>query len=492
MSKKKKVWIACGGAVLLGVIVFFSIRATRRDEVGVQTAKVVRKETLKAQVSASGQIRAKDYVNLQAEIVGVVTHLLVREGDRVKKGDILLKIDPIQTASQTDATRAQFEAARQDLNSQQFQISTAEHNLANSKVQLESARAQQEQAEANFLRAQSSFKRSQQMSEDGIISREEYELAQNNLKSARAQADVARKTVEQMENGIKISDNSLAQMKNSFVAAQTRLKSQEANLAQATDQLKKTTIPSPLNGVITQLVVHEGERAVPGTLNSPQATLMTISDLSVIQTELKVDETDIVSLAIGNAAKIKVDALPDLVLDGEVTEIGNSPITTSAAASQEAKDFKVIVTVKNPPDKIRPGMSCTADIVTDTRNNVLAIPIQALTIREVEVDKDGKYIEPDLSKPAKSPAVAVAQADSSKSKINKKELEGVFVINKDNRARFRPVKTGITGESEIEVKSNLQEGETIVSGSFQTLRTLKDGAFVKTESATATKAETTK
>jgi HlyD family secretion protein len=488
MSKKKKIWIACGVAVTLGLIIFFSIRATRTDQISVQTSKTSRKDSLKSQVSASGQIRAKDYVNLQAEIVGVVTELRVREGDRVKKGDILLKIDPIQTAAQNESSKAQFEAARQELQAQQFQISTADHNLSNSKVQVESARSQADQAEAGYKRAQNSFKRSQQLNEDGLISREEYEQAQLSLTAAKSQAEVARKQLEQMETQIKISENNLSQMKNSFTAAQVRLRSQEANLTQATDQLKKTTMYSALNGVVTQLVVHAGERAVPGTLNSPQATLMTISDLSVIQTELKVDETDIVSLAIGNPAKIKVDALPDLVLDGEVTEIGNSPITTSSASTQEAKDFKVIVTVKNPPDKIRPGMSCTADIITDTRTNVLAIPIQALTIREVEVDKDGKYIQPDL---AKKKSGTVAQADTSKNKINKKELEGVFVITKDNVARFRPVKTGITGESEIEVRSDLQEGEVIVSGSFQTLRTLKDGAVVKVEN-TATKAETTK
>ncbi len=487
MSKKKKIWIACGAAIALGLIIFFSIRATRKDEILVQTAKVVRKDVLKSQVSASGQIRAKDFVNLQAEIVGVVTYLPVREGDKVNKGDILAKIDPIQVSTQTDATRAQFEAARQDLRSQEFQISISENNLANARAQLDSARSQSDQAEATYLRTQASFKRSQQMSEDGLISRDEYEQAQLNLKSAKSSMDVAKKQVEQMQNQIKISENSLDQMKSSYSAAKVRLGAQEANLAQASDQLRKTTIISPLSGVITSLVVHAGERAVPGTLNSPQATLMTISDLSVIQTELKVDETDIVSLAIGNPAKIKVDALPDVVLDGEVTEIGNSPIT-SGTATQEAKDFKVIVTVKNPPDKIRPGMSCTADIITDTKQNVLAIPIQALTIREVEVDKDGKYIQPDLTK---KKTESIARADSSKTKINKKELEGVFVITKDNIARFRPVKTGITGESEIEIKSDLQEGETIVSGSFQTLRTLKDGAAVKADT-TATKADTTK
>lgn len=287
MSKKKKIWIACGAAVALGLILFFSIKATRKDEVVVQTAKVVRKDVLKSQVSASGQIRAKDFVNLQAEIVGVVTELPVREGDKVKKGDILLKIDPIQTASQTDATRAQFEASRQDLRSQEFQISTSEHNLANSRSQLEAARSQADQAEANYLRAQASFKRSQQMSEDGLISRDDYELAQLNLKAAKSGAEVAKKQAEQMDTQTKISQNSLDQMKSSYAAAKVRLGSQEANLAQANDQLKKTTIPSPLNGVITSLVVHQGERAVPGTLNSPQATLMTISDLSVIQTDLR-------------------------------------------------------------------------------------------------------------------------------------------------------------------------------------------------------------
>ncbi len=488
MSKKKKIWIACGAAVVLGLVIFFSIRATHKDVVLVQTSKVVRRDVLKSQVSASGEIRAKDYANLQAEIVGVVTDLPVHEGDKVKKGDFLLKIDPVQTSTQTDATRAQFDAARQDLRSQEFQISISEHNLANAKAQLEAARAQADQSDAAYVRAQASFRRSQQMSEDGLISRDEYEQAQLSLKTAKANADVARKQVEQMDNQIKISENSLNQMKSSYDAAKVRLGAQQANLNQATDQLRKTTITAPLSGVITSLVVHQGERAVPGTLNSPQATLMTISDLSVIQTELKVDETDIVSLAIGNSAKIKVDALPDMVLDGEVTEIGNSPITSGTSSTQEAKDFKVVVTVKNPPEKIRPGMSCTADIITDTKTNVLAIPIQALTIREVEVDKDGKYIQPDLNK---KKTETVARADSSKNKINKKELEGVFVITKDNIARFRPVKTGITGESEIEIKSDLQEGETIVSGSFQTLRTLTDGAAVKAEAA-ATKAEVTK
>ena len=489
MSKKKKIWITAGVGLALALIIYFSIRATRKDEVLVQTSTVVRKDVLKAQVSASGQIRAKEFVELQSEIAGVITDLPVREGDKVTKGDVLLKVDPIQTQAQTNSTQAQYEAALTEVRGQQFQIANAEQNLASSEAALLSARAELVQAENNLSRSRSSFQRSQQLHEEGLISREEYEQAQNNLRSVQAQFEVSKSRLAQMDTQVTVAKNNIEQMKRSYEASQTRLRSQEAQLTQATDQLRKTTIKAPLTGVITQLNCEKGERAVPGTLNSPQATLMVIADLSVIQAELKVDETDVVNLALGNIAQVKVDALPDEVFDGEVVEIGNSPIATGSAAQQEAKDFKVIVTLKMPTAKIRPGMSCTSDITTDTRNNALAIPIQALTIREVEVDKDGNYVEPDLSSPKKTEAVA--QADSSnKTKINKKELEGVFVVTKENRARFRPVKTGITGESEIEVKSNLQEGEIIVSGSFQTLRNLKDGAFVKID--TTAKTETTK
>jgi HlyD family secretion protein len=487
MSKKKKIWIACGVIVALGLIIFFSVKATRKDEVSVQSSKVIRKDVLKAQVSASGSIRAKEFVELQTEIAGVITELPVKEGDKVQKGDFLLKIDPLQTEAQRNSTRAQYEASLQDLNAQNFQILNAQQNLASAQASLASARAENVQAENNLNRTRSSFQRMQQMHEDGLISREEYEQAQNNLKSAQAQFEVSKARISQIESQVAVSANNIEQMKQSYSASQTRLKSLEANLTSATDNLRKTTLTAPLSGVITQLNVETGERAVPGVLSSPQATLMVIADLSVIQAELKVDETDIVGLAIGNPASIKVDALPDDTFEGQVSEIGNSPITTGTA-TQEAKDFKVVVTIKDPSSKIRPGMSCTGDITTEIRNNVIAIPIQALTIREVEVDENGKYIEPDLNKPQQTEAVA--QADSSKTKIKKKELEGVFVINKDNVARFRPVETGITGESEIEVKSNLQEGETIVSGSFQTLRTLKDGAAVKIE--TNTVADSTK
>jgi HlyD family secretion protein len=478
MSKKKKIWIACGAVVVLAAIVFISIKMTRKDEVLVQTSKAEIRDVLKSKVSASGEIRAKEFVDLQTEIAGVITELPVREGDSVKKGDLLLKIDPIQTAADTDATRASYDAAMSDARAQEMQILNADSNLARDEAALNAARAQLEQAKNNNTRIQATFHRKQQLHEDGLVSRDEYETAMTDAKVAKSQLDVAEANLAQAEAQVRVSKNNINQMKSSYAASLSRGKSFAANLTRATDALKKTTINSPLTGVITQLNVEKGERAVPGILSNPQATLMTIADLSVIQAELKVDETDVINVTLGDIASVKVDALPDETMEGEVTEIGNSPIkSTTGATQQEAKDFKVIVTIRKPSSKLRPGMSCTGDITTDTKNNVLTVPIQALTIREVEVDKDGKYVEPDLNK--KKPSEAVARADSPKDKAKKKELEGLFVVNKDKIARFRPVKTGITGESEIEIKTNLKEGEEIVSGSFQTLRTIKDGDRVK-------------
>jgi HlyD family secretion protein len=485
MSKAKKIWIAVGGVTVLALVIFFSINATRTDEVLVQTAKAQTREVLRSKVSASGDIKAKEFVDLQAEISGVITDLMVREGDRVEKGQVLLKIDPVQTKSAMDQVQSSYDAQMADARAQQFMIMNAENGLSRDEAALRSSRVDLDQQEANLARVQSTFNRKQQLNEDGLISREEYEQAQNDLRLAKSQFEKAKASFSQAEAQVTSSRNNIEQMKVNQAAAQHRAKSMLANLTSANDQLGKTVLKAPLSGVITQLPITKGERAVPGMMFNTQATLMTIADLSTIQAELKVDETDIVNLSIGNVAHVKVDAIPDTAFDGEVTEIGNSPINaTAAAAQQEAKDFKVVVTLKVPSSKLRPGMSCTADIITNTKNNVLAVPIQALTIREVEVDKDGKYIEPVLTKKSSS----VARADSSKDKSQKKELEGLFVI-KDKVARFRPVKTGITGDTEIEIRENLKEGEEVVSGSFQTLRTIKDGAAVKVDNSIKSLAE---
>lgn len=482
MVKGKKVWIVGGALALLAIIIVASINSSRKETVLVQTAVVKRKDVLSSKVTASGEIRAKKFVNLQSEISGIITELPVHEGDTVKKGDILLRIDPIQTDAETNVARAQYEASSAEARGQEFEILNAEVNLMRDEASLRSARSELEQAENNYARAQSSYSRQQQLFEDGLISRDTYESEQNNLKSAKSRLDIQKSSVTQIENQINIAKNNISKMKSTAAASKARLKQAEANLTKASDQSRKSNIESPLDGVITQLKKEKGERAVPGMMTNPEATIMTIADLSTIQAQLKVDETDIVNLSLGDSAQIKVDALPDVVFEGEVTEIGNSPIDSSSA-SQEAKDFKVIVTLKVPSPLLRPGMSCTGDIITETKHNVLAIPIQALTVREVEVDKDGKYHPPDLNKRQKS---GVAEASSNSESKKKKEIEGVFVVDDKKIARFRPLKTGIAGESEIEVMESLKENEVIVSGSYQTLRTIKDGASVKIDKTAKT------
>ncbi|MBN2339074.1 MAG: efflux RND transporter periplasmic adaptor subunit [Acidobacteria bacterium] len=484
MTKGKKVWIMGGAILALLVIVVASVKISRKNTVLVQTSVVKRKDVLSSKVTASGEIRAQEFVDLQSEIAGIITELPLREGAAVKKGDVLLRIDPIQTEADQASSRAQYDAALAETRAQEFLILNAEANLKRDEASLRSARAELEQAGHNFARAESSFKRKQLLHEDGLISRDDYEAAQNDFKSAQSRLEVARAQASQTESQVKVSRNNIEQSKASAEARLANARAAMASLTRAKDQLKKTTLYSPLDGVITQLNVEKGERAQPGIMSNPEATLMTIANLSVIQAELKVDETDVVNLSLGDITEVKVDALPDVVFEGEVTEIGNSPIQSSAA-SQEAKDFKVIVTLRDPSPKLRPGMSCTGDITTDVRNDLLVIPMQALTVRDVEVDKDGKYHPPDVNK--QSGRVARASG-SGEDEPEKKELEGVFVVGENGMARFRDVKTGITGESEIEVLENLKEGETIVSGSFQTLRTIKDGTFVKVDKASKTDA----
>jgi HlyD family secretion protein len=474
MSKGKKVGLIIGIIFVLVVIIVVSINSNRKNTVLVQTSEVKRKDVLSSKVTASGSIRAKEFVDLQSEIAGIITDLPVREGVSVKKGDILLRIDPIQTAADKDSSRAQYESAIAESRGQEFLIMNSEANLIRDEASLRSSRAELEQAENNFSRAQNSFKRKQALLEDGLISRDDYEIAQNDFKSAKSRLEVAKAQTAQTETQVKVARNTIEQSKASSTARIASARAAMASLTRASDQLRKTTLYSPLDGVITQLKVEKGERAQPGIMSNPEATLMTIANLSVIQAELKVDETDVVNLSLGDITQVKIDAIPDQTFEGEVTEIGNSPIQSSTS-TQEAKDFKVIVTLKNPSQKLRPGMSCTGDITTDVKKNVLTIPIQALTVRDVEVDKDGKY-NPSAVKKSGTSGV---QAVSGNKKNQKKEVEGVFVIDKSNIAHFRDIKTGITGESEIEVIDNLKEGEEIVSGSFQTLRTIKDGAAVK-------------
>ncbi len=485
MNKKKKFYLIGGGVLLMLVIILLSISSSNKNTVPVQTSKAERMDLLTSKVTASGEIIAEKYVNLQSEVAGIITEIMVKEGEEVKTGDVLLQIDPIQREADKNIAVAGYEAAVADVRNKKIDLLNAELQLKRDEASLNQQRADLIQKENNYQRELKSFKRYQSLHEDDLISHDEYEIAQNSLNSAKSILEIQKESIKQMEAQIELSKNKIEQMKLAVINAEASEKSAEARLIQAQDNAKKSTIVSPQDGIIIKLAKEKGERAVPGNQNNPEATIMEIADLSVIQAELKVDETEIVGLSLGDFAEVEVDALPDEIFKGEVTEIGNSPI--AGTSQQEAKDFKVIVTLNQPSKKLRPGLSCTSDITTETREDVLAIPIQALTIREVEVDENGKYVEPNIDEKKSEPVV---QADSnSKNKENKEELEGVFVIDEKMRARFRPIKTGITGESDIEVLENLKDGEEIITGSFQTLRTIKDGALVKITNKEESKSE---
>ncbi len=474
MSTRKKVIISSVVVVILGAVIFFSLRAGRKDAVAVETAKVARKSKLIAMVSATGEIMPKEYVELQAEISGVITDLYVKEGDHVEKGALLLRIDPVQTETELKAQEAVLSATSAEARNQQSQISVQETNVERDLTGVKVAEADLDKAKQLFTISQATFDRKQELFEDNLLSRDAYEQAKNEVVTTEAALKTAQMRLEQAEAQYRVSKMVLLQSKASYESALSRVRQQRAFLDRSQDLLSKTTIRSPLAGVITQMNVERGERAVPGTLNNPLATLMVIADLSVIEAELEVDETDIVDLELGQLAVVKVDALPDTPLKGVVTEIGNSAIQQSSG-TQEAKDFKVVVQLSEPPASLRPGLSCTGEITTATREDVLAIPIQALTIREFPVGKDGELI-----RPKKESSEAEAEANTDDSEVEKKEWEGVFRVE-DGKSMFIPVKTGIVGDTEIEILTGVKDGDTIVTGSFKTLRTLSDGDPVTAE-----------
>lgn len=473
--RTRKILIIVGVVVVLGGIIAASILSSRDNSVSVEAGRVERARNLVAMVSATGEIRPKEYVELQAEITGVINELLVREGDFVDQGSLLLKIDPIQTLAESRAQEALLEATRADARNQQAQIAVQRSNLQRDASAVRVTEAELESARQNLNLAEFNFERRQQLFEDNLISRDIYESAKTDLVNATSALTTAEMRLEQARAQYEVSRVVVEQSETSYEGALSRVRQQEELLARTRDLLSKTEIRSPLAGVITQMNVEVGERAVPGTLNNPAATLMIIANLSVIEAELRVDETDIVDLELGQQAVIKVDALPNSPLNGRVTEIGNSAIPTTS--TQEAKDFKVVVQLEDPPKSLRPGLSCTGEITTAERADVLTIPIQALTIREFEVDKDGNLIRRD---PAARRSEGSVEASPAEEKAEKKEFEGVFKIQ-DGKAVFLPVKTGIVGSTEIEVLSGLELGDEIVTGSYKTLRTIADGDRVQVD-----------
>jgi len=423
MSKKTKYGIA--GVVFLALAAVVGVSASRSGGKGVLVRiDEVSSQDLVASVTASGSVSPRTKVDLSADITGRITRLAVKDGDYVKEGQFLLQIDP-----------QQYEA----------QVQRAEAALANAQAGLAQSRANLQQAQRNLERQQ--------------------EIRKTNA------ALISTQEIEQLETQLEVN-------KALVKASEENVKQSEASLKDSRWQLSRSTIYAPMTGRVTRLNVEVGETAIMGTLNRDAATLMTIADMSILETKVKVDETDVSRISVGDSAVIQIDAFADTTFLGRVVEISNSSISrASAAATDQAIDYEVTVRILNPPADTRPDFSSTAKIITDTRMQALSIPIIALTVRENEELKSTDESAPTA---AKTPAV----------QVGKKDVEGVFVVGTDNKVTFRPVKVGIAGEKYFEVLDGLKAGEKIVGGTYQAIRELKDGQLIREQPPTpaATKA----
>jgi HlyD family secretion protein len=463
MKTWQKVGIGVGAAVVLGGIVLFSVNQANKGVVTVQTAKVAPQETLVSQVTASGEIKPTTYTNVTAQGFGRITGILVKEGDHVKKGDRLLLQENIQASADVQAQAASINSAESGV-----QAAEASHRAAQSDLLLQ---------QANLEKAKLDWERGQGLFKDGLIPKQDFDQRKTGYDAAAAQVDSSRARVLSLKA-------TLEQMRSQV--AQGR-----AVLVRTQDILHKTTYTSPINGIVSYLPERVGDYVVPGIQNSNGSFLMTLSDMSVVTAEVKVDETDIVSVKMGQDADVTIDAVPGKVFKGKVTEIGSQAVlrtsglatTQSTASNQEAKDFKVVVTISNPPGNVRPGLSTTAKIKTAEKKNVLASPIQALAVRtRKDLEEAAKNAKKD------SGVTLAAPPPPATGDPKKDEVQGVFVVN-GKKAVFRPVETGITGVTDIEVTKGLQQGDEIVVGSYKALRTLKPESNVKIDNSAPKKPE---
>jgi HlyD family secretion protein len=394
--KRKKIWFLGGGALL---VVIISLAAMRGDKGQPVQVAAVNRETITAKVSANGKVQAVAKVDISANLMGQVTRLAVKEGDLVKKGQFLMEIDPSRSRANTESLAANVEAA---------------------STELQSAEARLTQAKADFARAEANRKA-------GIIAQADFEQMRTSLTTATNTAMAARRRVEQAR----------------------------ADLRGASVNLRYSTITAPMDGVVTARRIEQGETAIIGVQNQPGTILLTISDMSKVEAELEVDEASIPNVKLGQNAKVRIDAYPNQSFDAVVTEVGGSPLLK--LSQNEATKFKVKVQMKNPPATIKPGLSAQAEIFTGSRENALAIPLQALVMKEIK-PKPGEKLQPGAAK----------------------EEEGVFIME-GGKAKFMPVKTGLMGELNVEITEGLKGGENVVTGPFRTLRDLKGGETVRVD-----------
>jgi HlyD family secretion protein len=459
MKTWKKVLIGVVAAGILIGIVVISVNQANKGVVTVQTAKVATQDDLVSIVTASGEIKPTTYTNVTAQGFGRITEILVKEGDHIKKGDKLLLQDNVQASA--------------DVQAQGAAINSAESGVQAAEASYKAAQADLVSQQANMEKAKLDWDRGQGLYKDGLIPKQDFDQRKSTYDAAAAAVDSSRARVQSMK----------AQLEQT----RAQVNQGQAVLKRQKDVLSKTVYTSPINGIVSYLPEKVGDYVVPGITNTNGSFLMTLSDMSVVTAEVKVDETDIVNVKLGQAADVTIDAVPGKIFTGKVTEIGSQATlrssglatTQSTTSTQEAKDFKVVVRLDNPPDNLRPGLSTTAKIKTAEKKSVIAIPIQALAVR---MRKDLEEAAKNAKGQGKSGVTLAAPPPASPGDPNKQEIQGVFVVN-GKKAVFRPVETGITGVTNIEVTKGLQVGDEIVVGSYKALRTLKPEASVKVDNS---------
>lgn len=470
MNRKWKPVFAAGLLIAVTIGVIASVRWSRRGIVTVQTSPIIR-QNLTSLVTASGEIKPKNYINIGANAQGIITALLVKEGDHVRKGEVVARIEDVQAKADVAAQRAAVNSALSDSAAAEDGLKVADDTVATNRATLDKTKAQADISRLNWERAKELY-------QSKLIARQDYEAKKADYEQQLA---AVRESQARLNQAIAQRSQTAAQL----ASAQRRVAQAQATLARFSDVLAKHDALAPLDGVVTDLPVRVGETVVPGIQNSAASTIMTIADMSLITAELKVDETDIVSVKLGQTADVSIDAIPNRTFKGQVIDIGNTAIvrstgiaaSQSTTSSQEAKDFKVVIALDNPPDDVRPGLSCEGKVTTATRQNVVTVPIQALTVRT----------KADLETPANGSknVQAAAPVSAGAEKAKREEIQGVFVVTGDH-AEFHKVETGITGATDIEVLNGLKSGDQVITGSYKVIRTLRNHARIKVDNRAPT------
>jgi HlyD family secretion protein len=461
--------------IIVGVVVFLVLAIggivwSRRGQVVVQSGQVTRRN-LTAVVTASGQIEPKNYANVNANNIGKVTDIYVQEGARVKQGQVLLRIQDIQQQADVDAQRAALKASQATLESDEASVASYAANI-------KTAQADLNQSEAQLAQNKLAYQRGLELLKESLLSKQDFDTRYSNYRVSEA-------TVQSSIAKLAQAKAQYQQAKNTRDMAAADVAQNQASLLRDIDVRNQTIYTSPYPGIITDLPVHEGENVVPGIQNATGSLLFQVSDLSVIDADVMVDETDIASIRNGQKAYITIDALPGKTFHGVVSQIGQTALnsttgettTGSSGSNNEAKQFDVKVRLIDPPSVLRPGLSATADIVTATAKQAVSIPIQALAVRtrqELADDKkgmDGKVL---------AASVAPAQNSNEPPGLNpdSQDVQGVFVI-RNSRAIFVPVKTGVMGQMNVQVLSGLKSSDVIVTGSYAALRSLRSGTKIR-------------